>query len=110
MNNNFYELYQHAQGADDWFNYIAKASDTKIVDPEELVKAKEVMGDKKYQQEFECDWIANIEGAIYNDALAKMEDNKQLTRVPYDPSLPVSTAWDLGVADHSSYYIFSTNR
>jgi len=106
MNNNFYELYQHAQGADDWFNYIAKASDTKIVDPEELVKAKEVMGDKKYQQEFECDWIANIEGAIYNDALAKMEDNKQLTRVPYDPSLPVSTAWDLGVADHSSIIFF----
>ena len=31
MNNNFYELYQHAQGADDWFNYKAKASDTKIV-------------------------------------------------------------------------------
>jgi len=106
MNNNFYELYQHAQGADDWFNYIAKASDTKIVDPEELVKAKEVMGDKKYQQEFECDWIANIEGSIYNDALVKMEDNKQITRVPYDPSLPVSTAWDLGVADHSSIIFY----
>ena len=106
MNNNFYELYQHAQGADDWFNYIAKASDTKIVDPEELVKAKEVMGDKKYQQEFECDWIANIEGSIYNDVLVKMEDNKQITRVPYDPSLPVSTAWDLGVADHSSIIFY----
>ena len=39
MNNNFYELYQHAQGADDWFNYKAKASETKIVDDEELVKA-----------------------------------------------------------------------
>ena len=48
MNNNFYELYQHAQGADAWFNYKAKASETKIVDDEELVKAKEDMGDKKY--------------------------------------------------------------
>ena len=106
MNNNFYELYQHAQGADDWFNYKAKASDTKIVDEDELVKAKEVMGEKKYQQEFECDWIANIEGAIYNDTLVKLEDGKQLTRVPYDPSLPVSTAWDLGVADHSAIIFF----
>ena len=60
MNNNFYELYQHAQGAEDWFNYKAKASDTKIVDNDELVKAKEVMGEKKYLQEFECDWIAKI--------------------------------------------------
>ena len=82
MNNNFYELYQHAQGAEDWFNYKAKASETKIVDNEELVKAKEVMGEKKYMQEFECDWIANIEGAIYADVLAKMEDKKQVARVP----------------------------
>jgi hypothetical protein len=49
MNNNFYELYQHAQGADDWFHYKAKASQTKIVDEEELTKAKEV---KDRLQEF----------------------------------------------------------
>ena len=106
MNNNFYDLYQHANGADDWFNYKAKASDTKIVDPEELEKAREVMGEKKYLQEFECDWIANIEGAIYGDEIAKIDDKKQLARVPYDPTLPVSTSWDLGVADHSSIIFF----
>jgi len=106
MNNNFYDLYQHANGAEDWFNYKAKASDTKIVDPEELEKAREVMGEKKYLQEFECDWIANIEGAIYGDEIAKLDDKKQLARVPYDPTLPVSTAWDLGVADHSSIIFF----
>jgi phage terminase large subunit len=106
MNNNFYDLYQHANGAEDWFNYKAKASDTKIVDPEELEKAKEVMGEKKYLQEFECDWIANIEGAIYGDEMNKLDDKNQLARVPYDPTLPVSTAWDLGVADHSSIIFF----
>ena len=106
MNNNFYDLYQHANGAEDWFNYKAKASDTKIVDQEELEKAKEVMGEKKYLQEFECDWIANIEGAIYGEEVAKIEDKNQIARVPYDPTLPVSTAWDLGVADHSSIIFF----
>ena len=109
MNNNFYELYQHANGADDWFNYKAKASDTKIVDEEELVKAREIMGEKKYLQEFECDWIANIEGAVYGDVIGKMDDNKQLTRVPYDPALPVSTAWDLGVSDHSAIIFYQQN-
>ena len=106
MNNNFYDLYQHANGAEDWFNYKAKASETKIVDPEELEKAKEVMGEKKYLQEFECDWIANIEGAIYGEEINKIEDKNQIARVPYDPTLPVSTAWDLGVADHSSIIFF----
>ena len=106
MNNNFYDLYRHANGAEDWFNYKAKASDTKIVDPEELEKAKEVMGEKKYLQEFECDWIANIEGAIYGEEVAKIEDKNQIARVPYDPTLTVSTSWDLGVADHSSIIFF----
>ena len=68
------------------------------------------MGEKKYLQEFECDWIANIEGAVYGDVIGKMEDNKQLTRVPYDPALPVSTAWDLGVSDHSAIIFYQQNR
>ena len=106
MNNNFYELFQHAKGADDWFYFKAKASETKVVDQDELTKAKEVMGENKFKQEFECDWIANIEGSIYGKTLAKMENQRQITRVPYDPSLPVSTAWDLGVSDHSAIIFF----
>ena len=106
MNNNFYELFQHAKGADDWFYFKAKASETKVVDQDELTKAKEVMGENKFKQEFECDWIANIEGSIYGKTLAKIENQRQITRVPYDPSLPVNTAWDLGVSDHSAIIFF----
>ena len=106
MNNNFYELFQHAKGADDWFYFKAKASETKVVDQDELNKAKEVMGENKFKQEFECDWIANIEGSIYGKTLAKIENQRQITRVPYDPSLPVNTAWDLGVSDHSAIIFF----
>ena len=64
------------------------------------------MGEKKYLQEFECDWIANIEGAIYGDEIAKLDNKRQITRVPYDPSLPVSTSWDLGVSDHSAIIFY----
>jgi len=106
MNNNFYELYQHAQGASDWFHYKAKASQTKIVDEEELEKAEEIMGENKFKQEFECDWIANIEGSIYGKTIAEIENNRQINRVPYDPSLPVSTSWDLGVSDHTAIIFY----
>ncbi len=106
MNNNFYDLYNHAQGAEDWFHYKAKASQTKIVDPDELEKAEEIMGSNKFKQEFECDWIANIEGAVYGEIVAEMENKRQLGRVPYDPALPVSTAWDLGVSDHTAIIFF----
>jgi len=99
MSNIFYDLYQHALGDPQWLAYTAKASQTNIIDQEELDAAKAQMGDTKYKQEFECDWIANIEGSIYGDIIKKLEEDKQITRVSYDPALEVHTAWDLGLDD-----------
>ncbi|BAQ85697.1 phage terminase large subunit [uncultured Mediterranean phage uvMED] len=106
MSNIFYELYQHALKDDKWLAYTAKASETNIIDQEELDAAKAQMGETKYRQEFECDWIANIEGSVYGDLMKDLEDKKQLTRVPYDPSLEVHTAWDLGVDDSTAIIFY----
>ena len=106
MSNIFYDLYQHALGDPQWLAYTAKASQTNIIDQEELDAAKAQMGDTKYKQEFECDWIANIEGSIYGDIIKKLEEDKQITRVSYDPALEVHTAWDLGVDDQTVIIFF----
>ena len=106
MSNIFYELYQHALSDDKWLAYTAKASETKVIDQEELDAAKAQMGDAKYKQEFECDWIANIEGAIYGEIIKNLEEKKQLTRVGYDPALVVNTAWDIGVDDSTAIIFF----
>jgi phage terminase large subunit len=44
------------------------------------------MGEAKYKQEFECDWIANIEGSIYGNLVKQAEDKGRITRIEYDPS------------------------
>tara|TARA_R100000664_G_scaffold18578_1_gene27651 strand:+ start:1584 stop:2864 length:1281 start_codon:yes stop_codon:yes gene_type:complete len=106
MSNIFYELYQHALSDDKWLAYTAKASETKVIDQEELDAAKAQMGESKYKQEFECDWIANIEGAIYGEIIKNLEEKKQLTRVGYDPALVVNTAWDIGVDDSTAIIFF----
>ena len=106
MGNLFYELYQYALGDDKWYTYTAKASETKIIDQEELDAAKAQMGDTRYRQEFECDWIANIEGSVYGNILKTLEEKKQLTKIGYDPSLEVHTAWDLGVDDSTAITFF----
>ena len=106
MSNIFYELYQHALSDDKWYAYTAKASETKVIDQEELDAAKAQMGESKYKQEFECDWIANIEGAIYGEIIKNLEEKKQLTRVGYDPALVVNTAWDIGVDDSTAIIFF----
>ena len=86
MNNLFYDYYQKAQSNKNWFLYKAKASETKIVDKEELQAALGVMGVAKYNQEFECSFIGNIKGSIYGDLLGKLEDKKQVASIPYDPA------------------------
>jgi hypothetical protein len=106
MSNIFYDLYQHALSDDKWLAYTAKASETKIIDQEELDAAKSQMGEAKYKQEFECDWIANIEGSVYGDIIKSLEEKKQLSRIAYDPSLLVHTAWDLGVDDSTAIVFF----
>ncbi|BCS87341.1 hypothetical protein [Pseudodesulfovibrio sediminis] len=47
---------------------------------------------------------AAIEGAYYASQFAGIRENKQICNVPYDPALPVHTAWDLGMADSTSIW------
>ncbi len=106
MNNIFYDYYQKAQADPKWFLYKAKASETKIVDEEELSNALTVMGTAKYNQEFECSFIGNLEGSIYGDLVQELDDKGNIGAVPYDPSLPVNTAWDIGYNDSTSIIFF----
>lgn len=106
MSNIFYDYYQKAQSNNDWFLYVAKASQTKLIDKEELDAALKVMGQAKYNQEFECSFIGNLQGSIYGDLLTKMEDERRIARVPYDPSFVVHTAWDCGFNDSTSIIFY----
>lgn len=106
MQNFFYEMYQHALTDNKWLAYTAPVSKTKIIDQEELDAALSQMGESKYKQEFECDWIANIEGTIFGRLVKEAEDKGRLTKIDYDPSLPVNTVWDLGVGDSTSIIFY----
>lgn len=43
-------------------------------------------------------------GHVYGSQIAKMRDQGRITKVPYDPSSEVFTAWDLGYADSTSIW------
>ena len=106
MNNIFYDLYLKAQSEKDWFLYTARASETKLVDDEELKAALSVMGQATYNQEFECSFIGNVKGSIYGELITKLENEKRIARVPHDPSYPVNTAWDLGYNDSTAILFY----
>lgn len=43
--------------------------------------------------------VVDIPGAIYRDVLAEARLGKRICSVPYDRAVPVSTYWDIGIAD-----------
>ncbi len=58
--NAFYELYKHAEKNEGWFHMALKASESGVIDQEELDDAKRTMTEDEYAQEYECSWEASI--------------------------------------------------
>ena len=102
--NAFYELYTAAEGQDDWHTAIYRASETGILDDEELEAAKAMMTADQFQQEFECSWVANVPGAVFGKELQEAHEKGRIGSVPYDPTCKVDTWWDLGVGDSTAIW------
>jgi len=105
--NAFYELYEQAkQKPTEWFVSLHKASQTQVLPYSELTEAKSMMSESQYAQEFECSFLAAIPGAIYGAEMEKAQEENRITRVPIDMSRKVHTAWDLGVNDATSVWMY----
>jgi hypothetical protein len=102
--NQFYDVVQQAKREDDWFFAEYRASRTGILSQSELDDAKRSMTPDEYAQEFECSFEASVKGAVYARELLAAREDGRLTRVPYDPAVPVDTDWDLGFGDTTAVW------
>nr|DAY12501.1 MAG TPA: large terminase [Caudoviricetes sp.] len=66
---------------------------------QERMKAKRVMSKEDYEHIWEGAPRMVSEGAIYKHEIQDAFNSGRVTLVPYDPSLPVHTVWDLGWND-----------
>ncbi len=73
--NAFFDLYMGTPEAD---RCLLKASQTNILDPEELASARNEMSDDEYNQEFECDFLY-FSGQIYREFKPEIHVIKDLT-------------------------------
>ncbi len=113
--NQFWEIAQHAKarqaaGDPDWCYREYRASETGILDSAYLAQAKAVMTPDEYAQEFECSFEAAVKGAIFAKELEAAREQGRISRVPYDPSLPVDTDWDLGIGDAMAIWFSQSLR
>jgi hypothetical protein len=90
---------QARDGAPGWQAHMLRASDTRVIHPDDLQIARANMSSEEYAQEFECSFDAAIKGAIYGSEIGAAESMGRVCDVPYEPRLGVTVAVDLGMRD-----------
>lgn len=98
--NHGYDLYEMAKGNPKWFVQKLTVDDTGVISPDVIQEERESgMSEEMIQQEYYCSFTAAIMGAYYWKEYDEAEKKDRFTNVPYDPSVPVHTVWDLGIRD-----------
>jgi len=88
----------------EWFAAQYRASETKIIDPDELESARRTMTAEEFAQEYETSFSAAMRGAYYSHLIETIRAQGQICHVAYDRAVPVETYWDLGIADATSIW------
>lgn len=104
--NHFYSIWDMASKSSQWFTAILKASETGLVDEQELEMQRQLMSEEEYRQEFECDFAAAVIGTYYAKIINMLEEKQQIKTVPWDPNFPVNAVADLGYSDSTAWWFW----
>lgn len=102
--NHGYDLLKAAENDPKWFTEVLTVKDTKAISLEVLEQErKEILqkngDDSMFQQEYFCSFNASVQGSYYGHIMRQLEESNHVTNGLFDPILPVSTWWDLGMDD-----------
>lgn len=104
-NNHFKDLYDRADKEEGWAALQFRASETNLIDEEELQSARKEMGDDKFNQEFECSFNAAVEGSYYGKIIGELEEKNRMCEITRDDLCQTYVAWDLGMGDSSALWV-----
>jgi len=108
--NFFWRMYDAAGSDPEWFRETVTIEDSTyenadgltvpVVTQKDLEELRRTGTDEAFiQQEFYGSFTAPLEGSYYGSILDTLDKNGHIGKVPWEPSLPVNTWWDLGVRD-----------
>lgn len=110
--NHAWRMYEEAKNDPNWFVQKLTVDDTGVFSQAQLdAELRELVrelgeddGEAIFRQEYYCDFNAAIVGAYYSKEMLRAEHDGRIGDVPYDPGLPVWTAWDLGIGDSTAIW------
>lgn len=102
--NHFYERYIKAQSNPSWFTKLLRADESGIIPRAELEEMRADMTEDEFEQEMLCNPASAAPGVYFGKLMAQLRRDNRIRSVPYDPSVPVDTFWDLGIGDSTAIW------
>lgn len=103
--NHFSDFRDRAAKEPEWSLLEFRASETGIIDLDELESARREMGEDKFAQEYECSFHAAVEGAYYGSLINDLESQGRICRIPHESLCKTFCAWDLGMSDSTAIWV-----
>jgi len=109
--NHLYDLFSVASQNPSWFCQIKTIDDTGVFTRAD-VDAEIALGmDADFaEQEYYCSFTGSLAGAYFGKQMQAAKVAGRICRVPWEPLLPVHTAWDLGLDDAMAIWFFQRHR
>lgn len=111
--------YEFAKDHPLWWVQKLTVEDTKIFTADQMKQIREdairrfesqgrseAEANAYIEQEYYCSFDSPVIGSYYGAAISKAERDNRITTVSVDQSLPVHTAWDLGMDDSTTIWMF----
>ncbi len=110
--NHGHTTWKLSQTESGWFGTRQTALETGVFTKEQLAAERreyvadygEEDGEALFEQEYLCSFESAVIGSYYGRILSRLEQDKRITSVPYDPNYPVVTGWDLGIDDATAIW------
>lgn len=100
-NNHFYDLYEMAKVNPDWFVGFYPIDVTGKLTKEDMDKERaRGTSEEMIQQEYYCKFNRGAEGSFYAKYMQAAYLSGRIGDYTWDSSLPVYTAWDLGLSNN----------
>lgn len=111
--NHAHAMMKMARASNEWFYSHKTILDTQRDDGTPIITEAMVDGEREegvpeevIQQEYYCSWEGINFGAIFGAALRRHEHQQIIFPVPFQPNVPVFTAWDIGHRDATAIWFY----
>jgi hypothetical protein len=96
--------YDRARTTPGYSSYLLDYRATGALSDEAIERLRLEMTPEEFAQELECSFASPNSGSYYGKLMDEAERDGRICAVPYDPRLPVWTAWDLGIDDSTAIW------